>query len=374
MDEFDGGGEDWLVATTRAVMRATTNREKASEIADAVTAALGETGQFAWVGRPDVRHDAVRVRTASGAVEPPVVLFPDSEGTGPTRTTVGGEVQQFQPLADNPEYRQLRDAHDIPEATSGVSVPLGDPEDGFGVLHWYTDRDVSGLEFEQTAAELGEFVTDALRAADCRRELARERERLEAFRSLVSHDLGNPLNLGAGRLELARMDCESEHLDHVERALEQLGDLVDEGLTFVQAGKPIDTTDRVSLAEVAADCWDQLDGDPEALSVPQLEVQTDSERIRRILTELFRNALVHNDDVEVWIEPLEGGGFAVVDSGEGIPEKHREFVFDQGYTTDSDRDGNGLAIVAAVARAHGWGVQLGEGGEGTRIEILTDRW
>jgi signal transduction histidine kinase len=56
----------------------------------------------------------------------------------------------------------------------------------------------------------------AFRALETRQELERERRRLAELRSLVSHDLGNPLNLASGRLELARRDCESDQLDYVE--------------------------------------------------------------------------------------------------------------------------------------------------------------
>ena len=46
---------------------------------------------------------------------------------------------------------------------------------------------------------------------------------------------------------------------------------------------------------------------------------------------------------------------AVSDEGPGIPEAHRERVFDRFFTTDAEGDGTGLglAIVRSAAMAHG---------------------
>jgi len=386
MDSDGDVDSEWLLATTRAVVRAT-GEETPAAIADAVTAALGAAAGFSWLGYPGVRPGVVRVRAASGSVDSPLSLSLGEDGTTadsdpePSAETATDRalqdgIQTFDSLAENREYRRLSEEYGIPEATTGISVLLGGEAESDGVLHWYGTRDLTSEQVRGTVADLSELVADALAAAEQCRELDRERERLEALRSTISHDLGNPLNLGAGRLDLARSDCESEHLDHVERAFEQIDDLVDEGLTFVQAGKPIDAPERLSLAEVARDCWEHVAEERASLSVADLSITADSERLRRILTELFENALVHNDGaIQVRIEPLaDGGGFAVVDTGDGIPEKHREYVFDRGYTTESDRDGNGLAIVEAVARAHGWEVRLGESDDGARVEILTERW
>lgn len=53
-------------------------------------------------------------------------------------------------------------------------------------------------------------------------ELERQNERLEEFTSVVSHDLRNPLNVAEARLELVKEECESEHLDSINRAHERM--------------------------------------------------------------------------------------------------------------------------------------------------------
>ena len=62
--------------------------------------------------------------------------------------------------------------------------------------------------------------------------------------------------------------------------------------------------------------------------------------------------------------------FVVEDDGPGIPAEERERVFDRFHSTDPARDrasggaGLGLAIVQAIARAHGGTVSAGESADG----------
>ena len=69
-----------------------------------------------------------------------------------------------------------------------------------------------------------------------------------------------------------------------------------------------------------------------------------------------------------WCE--DSPGFYVEDTGPGIPEGEREYVFESGYTTASEGTGFGLAIVAEIVAAHGWGIEVTEGTDGgARFEI-----
>lgn len=59
-----------------------------------------------------------------------------------------------------------------------------------------------------------------------------------------------------------------------------------------------------------------------------------------------------------------GEGFYVEDDGPGVPPDQREEVFEYEFSTTSRGTGLGLAIVDAIARAHGWSVEMTEGGDG----------
>ena len=283
MDSDDGEG--WLFGTLRATVRATTAETDPDRVAAAVTDALGQEG-VAWVGTPGVRDGVVRIRAASAPIDAPASLsVPD----GATARALTDGVQIFESLADNAEYRQLHEQHDLPATKTGVSVALGGDADG--VLHWYSDRDLTDDRVRETAVEVADLLGTAIRAGERRRELARERERLVAVRSSISHDLGTPINLGAGRLDLARADCESDHLDHVERAFEQIDDIVDEGLTLVEAGNPVESVERVSLRDAAIQSWEHVAVDRVSREdVPDVHGRTTAGRPKAVARNRARHA------------------------------------------------------------------------------------
>jgi len=212
-----------------------------------------------------------------------------------------------------------------------------------------------------------------------KRRLEQSNERLEEFAGVVSHDLRNPLNVARLRLDLARDEADSEHLDEVAQAHERMEELIDDLLTLARTGQDIDTRQEVSLAEFASGCWQTVATDDATLVVDtETRVQADPDRLRQLLENLLRNAIQHGDpDVTITVGELPDG-FYVADDGAGIPEAEREQVLDHGYTTDDDGTGLGLAIVRNIADAHGWTVAVTESGDGgarfefTGVEIARE--
>ncbi|ELZ46466.1 multi-sensor signal transduction histidine kinase, partial [Halorubrum californiense DSM 19288] len=80
------------------------------------------------------------------------------------------------------------------------------------------------------------------------------------------------------------------------------------------------------------------------------------------LENLFVNAVTHaGPEVAVTVGTLsDGDGFYVEDDGPGIDPEDREEAFEAGVTSDPEGTGFGLKIVAEVAEAHGWTVELAE--------------
>jgi hypothetical protein len=131
------------------------------------------------------------------------------------------------------------------------------------------------------------------------REILRERDRLEEFASLVSHDLRSPLNVAAGNLDLIRERLRDEggdasEVDALARALARMEALVEDMLALARQGAAIDETEGVSLAAVAAESWEAVDSETAELVVAgEFDLQADRSRLRQALENLFVNAVAH---------------------------------------------------------------------------------
>ena len=206
-----------------------------------------------------------------------------------------------------------------------------------------------------------------------REELERRNEQLEAFASIVSHDLRNPLNVAIGNVGMAQqVEDPEEKIRTAEEALERMERLIEEVLTLARQGKDVEEFERVDLEETVQLAWSSVDEMWAELEYEDLPAITaDGERVRRLFENLFRNAIEHGgEDVTVRVGTLDGDGFYVEDDGPGIPDHKREEVFDAGYTTGEDGTGLGLAIVQSIAEAHGWEIAAAESDEGgARFEV-----
>ena len=205
------------------------------------------------------------------------------------------------------------------------------------------------------------YELERQRAAE---RLERERDRLEEFASVVSHDLRNPLTTARGRLDLLADESDSEHVEPIRRSLSRMETLIEDLLTLAREGNDIDDPGPVDLAALATKAWETTDkrGGTLRVAADELRVAADEDRLRQLLENLFRNAVDHGGvDVTITVGALDGGdGFYVADDGEGIPEAEREKVFETGFTTTGDGTGFGLNIVAEIAEAHGWAVEAVE--------------
>ena len=223
------------------------------------------------------------------------------------------------------------------------------------------------------------------------RESETRRDRLDEFASVVAHDLRNPLSVARGYLPLAR-EGDEEAFDRIDDALDRTEQIIDNPLMLAREGKEATETEPVSLATIAREAWsttesaersrvdDRLTGtavagssdteraSPDAAKlnvVNDATLDADPPRLRRLLENLFRNAIEHGETdgpvtVTVSATPT---GFFVADDGPGIPDEERESVLDAGYTTAEGGTGFGLAIVSRIADAHGWTMSVAESDE-----------
>ncbi len=201
--------------------------------------------------------------------------------------------------------------------------------------------------------------------------LQHQNERLDEFARVVSHDLRNPLNVAEGRVELARDECDSEHLDAASNAIDRCITLIDDLLTVAREGSRVDDVDAVDLANSTRECWRNIETADATLVVESEQaIHADQRRLRQLLENLLRNAVEHGGtDVTVTVGDLSEGLY-VADDGPGIPAEEREEVFETGYSTTDDGTGFGLHIVHEIADAHGWDISVTESeAGGTRFEF-----
>ncbi|HKL28999.1 MAG TPA: HAMP domain-containing sensor histidine kinase [Natrialbaceae archaeon] len=227
-----------------------------------------------------------------------------------------------------------------------------------------------------------------VRQREATRQARRERERLEEFASIVSHDLRNPLEVSQGYLDAAFETGDAEHLLRVEDSLDRMEELIEQSLALARKGRVVDETEPLAFGDVAEEAWDVVETPEATLAVDESgTIEADEGRLRELFENLFRNALEHvGEGVTVTVGRLDGtatddatndemgpAGFYVDDDGPGIPPDERDEVFERGYTTEVEGSGLGLAIVRAIAEAHGWdvGVTESESG-GARFEFRTE--
>lgn len=275
-----------------------------------------------------------------------------------------------------PDLRDLDVTPADPDFLSALTVPIGE----HGVIQAAAKQADAFSETDLEFAELlvshaNEALTRLERTHELEErtaELNRQNDRLEQFAGIVSHDLRNPLNVIAGRLELAREDSTGEHLDAIEDAVERMEAIIEDTLRLARQGRTVGVTETIELESLANGCWTRVATGDASFSVEDsMQFEGDPERVQHVLENLFRNAIEHaTGAVQVRVGPIDNDGFYVADDGPGIPSSSRTQVFEPGYTTGTDGIGIGLPIVADIVEAHGWEIRITDSwAGGARFEI-----
>jgi two-component system, OmpR family, sensor kinase len=221
-------------------------------------------------------------------------------------------------------------------------------------------------------------------------------DRLRRFLADASHELRTPLTSIRGYAELFRRGARQREEDlaksmrRIEDESARMGNMVEDLLLLARLDqdRPFEW-ERVDLAAIAADAVEDaratdggrkitLDG-----SAPVV-VLGDEARLRQVAANLLGNAIVHTPagtpvTVRTAIENGDGV-LEVADRGPGLSPEQAERAFEPFYRSDPSRDratggaGLGLAIVAAIAKAHGGTVRLdATPGGGATFRVLIPR-
>jgi signal transduction histidine kinase len=212
-------------------------------------------------------------------------------------------------------------------------------------------------------------------------------ERQERFLHDASHELRTPVTIARGHLEIA---ARAGHGGQGEIAvaldeLERIEHIVDRLLLLAKIGEP----DSVVALEVDVESfledvfmrWSEVA--PRAWRLGPVArgiVRVDPEAVRSALDALIENAVRHTEvggTIELGSH-ARGGELTIVvaDDGPGVPDEVLGTIFDRFARGDAARSraeggvGLGLAIVDAIARAHGGRCTVSTSNAGSAFSLV----
>lgn len=265
-----------------------------------------------------------------------------------------------------------------------TKVPLRDA-DGKVVGIVGVNRDITQRKQEETALRLALQAVEEARAnsdryarllEDQAEKLREANEELESFSYSVSHDLRAPLRHISGYVKMLEKDTEGlldeqamRYLRVIASASKEMGQLIDDLLSFARAGRMEMQTHPLQLATVVEDIVCKL-----AAETPERDIDWrigtlpdvvgDSALIRLVLSNLIGNAVKYSRNREhAVIEIGTAGGedgqvvIFVRDNGVGFEMQyaHNLFgVFQRLHRADEfEGTGIGLAMVRRIISRHG---------------------
>ncbi|MFP5309563.1 MAG: sensor histidine kinase [Actinomycetes bacterium] len=184
----------------------------------------------------------------------------------------------------------------------------------------------------------------------------------------AGHELRTPITVVRGHLELLELtedpDERRESVALVLDELDRMGRLVDDLLTLTKASRadfvrPAPTELDALVDDVARKAAGLAPGRVRVVAAPAVVVDLDEQRVTQSLLQFVANAVAHAGDgpIELGAHATDSGVvLSVADHGPGVPAEHRDRVFQRfarGERAAADGAGLGLAIVAAIAEAHG---------------------
>lgn len=223
-------------------------------------------------------------------------------------------------------------------------------------------------------------------------ERTESNNRLRRFIADASHELRTPLTSIRGYSEMLRRGAGESPTDaelarrRIEEESVRMSTLVDDMLLIARLdqGRPLERK-PVDLQAIAADtAADARAVAPNrAITVTSpgpVVVEGDDLRLRQVVGNLVRNALVHTPQqtaIEIAVSTLDSvGRMSVTDHGPGLRPDEMERIFEPFFRADPSRSrdsggaGLGLSIVNAVVTAHGGQVRVKEtSGGGATFEV-----
>jgi signal transduction histidine kinase len=262
---------------------------------------------------------------------------------------------------------------------SGRLVPAGNPAYGAPAREFQA--------VEQKLRLLGEQFRGAQEgASQLRSTMERRLAAINRLTGGVAHEIKNPLNSIALRLELLKSrvlpevpDAEEElsiiaqeitRLDRVVRTFLDFTRPVDLQSTDLDLGALVQEVLTLMAPEAASRKVDIAWSPPQ----PPAAISGDADLLKQAVLNVCRNALESMPNggkmtVEVARESSEWV-LSVADTGPGIPEEEREKIFQLYYSTKPQGSGIGLAMTFRALQLHGGSIEVGGNpGGGTQFRM-----
>jgi signal transduction histidine kinase len=206
-------------------------------------------------------------------------------------------------------------------------------------------------------------------------DIARKNRELEAFSYSVSHDLRAPLRGIAGFTSILIEDYEAklgaegqDYLHRIQRAVERMGQLIDDLLELSRLERAELRREEVDLSPIAQRVAEALQrSEPrwsgEVVIAPKLSAHVDPRLMQIVFENLLGNARKFTRDtphpkVELGVLDVEGTTtFFVKDNGAGFDAAYAGKLFAPFQRLHSEKDfpgtGIGLATVSRIVGRHG---------------------
>lgn len=202
----------------------------------------------------------------------------------------------------------------------------------------------------------------------------------------VAHEIKNPLNSIALRLELLRSRVLPEvpeangEIEVIAQEITRLDRVV---RTFLDFTRPLELRTReCDLGCLAAESVELIRPQAELAGIrvettgldKPVEVRVDDDLIKQVLMNILSNAMeAMPDGGQLQVNLRNSGREAILDildSGPGIPPEMRDKIFQLYYTTKEKGSGIGLAMAFRAMQMHDGGIEVGGGeGRGTTFRL-----
>lgn len=196
---------------------------------------------------------------------------------------------------------------------------------------------------------------------DKNNELIKTNSELDRFVYSASHDLRAPLSSVLGLINISKTSDKPEEIKEYLRKMEgrvmHLDLFIHEIIDYSRNARLEIIKSHVNLNNLIGEVLESLSFSEGASQLkienqvpPQLEIQTDPNRLKVIFTNLISNAIRYSDSTKQSYIIIEATAnttetrISVKDNGQGIASEHHAKIFDMFYRASNNAKGSGLGL------------------------------